>query len=205
MSLETVTTRGTHSIVWVVLRPFTTSSMLGLFHGSSAVQSRAMASTSAICSRHTPETGRQGSNSSFSLPCAIIHRTQPTRFPPPSTSSCPVGGRPVSSSSMTTRRRSCRRRLSDGSHRQPVLRGECTGDVGADMILTCADYPCKANQSRRPSIGSVSAACIQHRLLFIFPSCYLLFIDPALSHANIVSYMYASNSQLIIAFNLLLT
>lgn len=102
MSLETVTTRGPHSMPWVILSPFTTSSIVGLLNGSSAVQSRAMASTRTICSRHTLETGKHGSNSSFCLPRAIIHRTQPTRFPPPCTSSWPVGGRPVRSSSMTT-------------------------------------------------------------------------------------------------------
>nr|ACG42065.1 hypothetical protein [Zea mays] len=38
-----------------------------------------MASTRAICSRHTLESGKQGSNTSSSSPCAIIHRIQPTR------------------------------------------------------------------------------------------------------------------------------
>ncbi|OAY80415.1 hypothetical protein ACMD2_09101 [Ananas comosus] len=90
------------SIILISLSIFTTSSMLGLFQGSSAVHAFATASMRAICSLHRPATGKHGSNTSFCFPFPAIHRTQPTKFPPPSPSSCPIGARPVSSSNITT-------------------------------------------------------------------------------------------------------
>jgi hypothetical protein len=85
--LHTLPTRGLHSIVRVILSPFATSCMPGLFHGSSAVQNR-----------------QWQTRIKQLVPLATCDHpaSQPTRFPPPSTSYCPVGGRPVSSSSMIT-------------------------------------------------------------------------------------------------------